>query len=283
MNEMRKLMEAVSSPYNIDDGTVELNVPGYRYRLKTDGSGLWSEAAKPVTIAKVQLVLPHREVRVYFDTDTWDVGEDGLIYTDNAFLRGLKSLLKKHGYDANGIDYSEQGMQGDDYVSLDADEAFEQSVGGFEESTEESVVVEDSNPFVASLQQLEDAQEEMQSALETLKYAFRKIPDETIKERARRMVLSHIETSLSSDHDWLGGSMTTLADIIDEVRERVDGEGELEESGPKPPKDIDWDDYEKRVQELEDEGLTRSDAQAAIDAEISLDEVVSESRELLRL
>lgn len=30
----------------------------------------------------------------------------------------------------------------------------------------------------------------------------------------------------------------------------------------------DWDDYEKRVQNLEAEGLTRSDAQAVADAEL---------------
>jgi hypothetical protein len=33
-------------------------------------------------------------------------------------------------------------------------------------------------------------------------------------------------------------------------------------------KNVDWEDYEKRVRELEDEGLTRSDAQGVVDAEL---------------
>jgi hypothetical protein len=32
--------------------------------------------------------------------------------------------------------------------------------------------------------------------------------------------------------------------------------------------DIDWDAYETAVQKLENEGLTRSDAQAVVDAEM---------------
>lgn len=31
---------------------------------------------------------------------------------------------------------------------------------------------------------------------------------------------------------------------------------------------IDWQEYERRVQEMEDEGMTRSDAQAVVDAEM---------------
>jgi len=33
-------------------------------------------------------------------------------------------------------------------------------------------------------------------------------------------------------------------------------------------KNVDWDDYDRRCRELEDQGLTRSDAQGVIDLQI---------------
>jgi hypothetical protein len=54
------------------------------------------------------------ELRVYFDTDTWDVENDGLIYTDPAFLTAIR-----FAFDSNDIHYSEHGMQGDGFVSFD--------------------------------------------------------------------------------------------------------------------------------------------------------------------
>jgi len=34
-------------------------------------------------------------------------------------------------------------------------------------------------------------------------------------------------------------------------------------------KNVDWDDYEKRCRKLEDQGMTRSDAQGIVDLEIA--------------
>ena len=39
-------------------------------------------------------------------------------------------------------------------------------------------------------------------------------------ERANRMVLAHIETALSHDHEWASGNMTTLQDIINEANDQ---------------------------------------------------------------
>lgn len=98
--------------------------------LHTDGlRGLWSDVAKAVRIVDMQLGVGtqwededdiYGELRVYFDTDTWDTREDGLIYTDEGFLRELREFLNAHGLPGSDVDYSEQGMQGDDFVSLDA-------------------------------------------------------------------------------------------------------------------------------------------------------------------
>ena len=100
--------------------------------LNTDGKrGLWSNVAKAVTITDIQLGMAtlwegdtdedmFGELRVYFDTETWDTYEDGLIYTDRGFLKELQEFLNAHGLPGKDVSYSEQGMQGDDYVSLDA-------------------------------------------------------------------------------------------------------------------------------------------------------------------
>lgn len=99
------------------------------FTLRTDGSGLWSSTAKLVQI--VGLDMGYRdeddefgELRVYFNTKDWDVMEEGLIYTDDNFIYELDQALTKLGLAGNDVDYSEQGMQGDDYVSCDVGAAF---------------------------------------------------------------------------------------------------------------------------------------------------------------
>jgi hypothetical protein len=62
------------------------------------------------------------ELCVYFDTEDWDVNTDGLIYTDKQFLQELNAFLLQQGLTEVG--YSEQGMQGDNYVSLDVGAEF---------------------------------------------------------------------------------------------------------------------------------------------------------------
>jgi hypothetical protein len=93
--------------------------------LNTCGDGYWSNVAKDVTIVDMVLgnyisdELDFGELCVVFDTGTWDIRRDGLIYTDSQFLEELKSFLNEHGLAGDDVEYSEQGMQGDDYVSLD--------------------------------------------------------------------------------------------------------------------------------------------------------------------
>lgn len=96
--------------------------------LNTCGDGYWSDIAKPVLITDLQLGYVNEdsdfgELRVYFDTGTWDVNEDGLIYTDSQFYAELQEFIKEQGLVVD-LCYSEQGMQGDDYVSLDVGAEF---------------------------------------------------------------------------------------------------------------------------------------------------------------
>ena len=97
--------------------------------FNTSGDGYWSDVAKPVEIVDMRLGYvsdegDFGELCVYFNTDTWDVEKDGLIYTDKLFLQQLRSFLNSYGLEGDDVDYSEQGMQGEDFVSLDVCEAF---------------------------------------------------------------------------------------------------------------------------------------------------------------
>jgi hypothetical protein len=101
--------------------------------LRTAGDGYWSKVAKDVRVVEVAMGFDCYEgevswgdLGIYYDEATWNDATDGLIYTDTAFLAGLKAALIAAGCDAEaveGIDYSEQGMQDDGRVSCDA-EAF---------------------------------------------------------------------------------------------------------------------------------------------------------------
>ena len=93
-------------------------------RLSTNGRGYWSNKTKAVTVTGMDLAYVNDEgdfgeLRVYFDTDTWNVDEDGLIYTDPAFLESIRQA-----FGCNDINYSEQGMQGVNFVSFDVGPEF---------------------------------------------------------------------------------------------------------------------------------------------------------------
>ncbi len=96
--------------------------------LSTDGSGYWSNVTKTVLVTGLELSYVNDEgdfgeLRVHFDTNTWDVDTDGLIYTDKQFINDLKVLLNRIELDTD-VSYSEQGMQGDTFVSLDVGPEF---------------------------------------------------------------------------------------------------------------------------------------------------------------
>jgi len=97
--------------------------------ISTDGSSLWSEVAREVKILGIDVPYINDEgdfgeLHVIFDTATWDVAKDGLIYTDKQFLKELKDLLTNMGLPGDDVNYSEQGMQGTKFVSLDIGEKF---------------------------------------------------------------------------------------------------------------------------------------------------------------
>ena len=102
--------------------------------LETNGTGYWSREEKHVSVIELELLYddkldPHikhlwGELRVYFDTKTWDVKKDGLIYTDRQFIDDLRGCLDTAGLVDKDVEYSEQGMQGTNFVSLDVGDDF---------------------------------------------------------------------------------------------------------------------------------------------------------------
>jgi hypothetical protein len=96
----------------------------YADKIHTCGMGLWSEVIKEVTCVGYDVPYVNKdadfgELRVYFDTNTWDIGKDGLIYTDPAFLESIRVA-----FGTNDIVYSEAGMQSTHYVSFDVGDEF---------------------------------------------------------------------------------------------------------------------------------------------------------------
>ena len=99
----------------------------------TDGKGYWSKRTKTVKINRVRLAYVNEEedfgeLRAYFDPKEWDVDTDGLIYTDmmwkHSFLTCMENVI---GFSPDAIldvSYSEMGMQGDNYVSMDVGPQF---------------------------------------------------------------------------------------------------------------------------------------------------------------
>jgi len=115
-------------------GVFEIDMQGYAVtaELHTSGDGFWSDQVRKVSITGIALPYVSDEddddvfgsVNVYFDTNTWNTSQHGLIYTDRGFLAELKQLLNSLGLDGSDIHYSEQGAQGDNYVNLDAGSKF---------------------------------------------------------------------------------------------------------------------------------------------------------------
>jgi hypothetical protein len=92
----------------------------------TNGKGYWSNKARAVnvtgaTVAYINDEGDFGELRVYFNN--WDTDKLGLIYTDKQFMQEFKAVLATKldftDKQLKNLCYSEQGMQGDNYVSMD--------------------------------------------------------------------------------------------------------------------------------------------------------------------
>ena len=102
------------------------------FTLHTNGTGYWSTTATAVTVEALDLQYitndkDFGELCIHFNTNDWDTATDGLIYTDKLFMQELRAYLQTVGFteaEANDVNYSEQGMQSDNYVSCDVGAVF---------------------------------------------------------------------------------------------------------------------------------------------------------------
>ena len=103
------------------------------FRTRTTGDGYWSSKKKFVTINRVRMAHVSDEgdwgeLRAYFDRADWDTDYDGLIYSDMGWKHAFLTCMEKtFGFSPDAIldiSYSEQGMQGDNYVSMDVGRQF---------------------------------------------------------------------------------------------------------------------------------------------------------------
>jgi len=124
---------------------------GFTFNISTDevyttsGDGYWSDVVKDVRVTDIGMFVTTEntadegeeasycdaDMYVLYDEATWNNEVDGLIYTDGAFLEQVQEALFKVLLQLNidnataktvaySVSYSEQGMQDDGRVSLDA-------------------------------------------------------------------------------------------------------------------------------------------------------------------
>jgi len=96
------------------------------FTIETDGKGLWTDYAGPVTVIELSLNyisddLDHGELMAKLQG--WNHEERGIVYTDPLWIKQFKKKLCELGGN-NDVGYSEAGMQGDDYVDLDVGKKF---------------------------------------------------------------------------------------------------------------------------------------------------------------
>ena len=92
----------------------------------TNGKGYYTDQAKKVRITEIRISRyvrsknkPLLQMEVYFNTKDWNTKKDDLIYGDEKWISELRKGLQSIGFIATGLDYTEQGMQEDDFVSVE--------------------------------------------------------------------------------------------------------------------------------------------------------------------
>lgn len=93
------------------------------FTANTDGKGLWTKTVDTTTIQKVNVVCYVTDGSFQNEADVESIGLEvevtgwkqgqGLIYGDDLWLSEFKAEMERQGYDMSGVDYTEQGLQGD--------------------------------------------------------------------------------------------------------------------------------------------------------------------------
>lgn len=65
----------------------------------------------------------YEKTYAYFDPNRYDIEKYGYIYTDEQFIEEVNKLIKVLGFKGK-LGYTEMGMQGDDFVSLEGNNEY---------------------------------------------------------------------------------------------------------------------------------------------------------------
>jgi hypothetical protein len=93
-----------------------------QWAIQTGGDGLWSSRSAIVEVTSLTIKWEGGnvvEINVSFDPNTWNVEHYGLIYTDELFRKAFQDKLSELCGNNTIVDYTEQGMQGEDYISME--------------------------------------------------------------------------------------------------------------------------------------------------------------------
>lgn len=131
----------------------------------TDGSGLYTKKIVKDIPIKLEAELRINNgvlgvLNVYFRPEDWNPKVDNLIYTDKKFQSCINKILKGMGY-RETIEYSEQGMQGSNYVNFDLPQSFitvlmQQYIDLFENNNEQLKLIKQRKEVELSELQLEN-------------------------------------------------------------------------------------------------------------------------------
>ena len=78
----------------------------------------------------------------------------------------------------------------------------------------------DNDKAIELAEELEIELVDLREALQNIKtILYDKAIPQIIKDRARMYPIAHIEKAIDCNHEYLGGSMFTLQDIIDDLRD----------------------------------------------------------------
>lgn len=112
-----------------------LTIPNPPVICNTSGKGIWSNRVCPVAVSRVKISISdwsddgfdwplgcrgYVAIDAYFSKKSWNTSKHGLIYTDPKWIKEFNKQMKAINPDlfCSEIDYTEQGMQGDNFVSL---------------------------------------------------------------------------------------------------------------------------------------------------------------------
>lgn len=131
-----------------NNGLYLVNLKPFTIKTEVYGNGFWSNENRKVTHSKYQITfgewccdkrdasaiqsfkngnINSAELRVFFLKREWNIGKHGLIYTDKNWIKDFRNGLVAAGFSlkaSKDVDYSEQGMQGNNYISLDVGKKF---------------------------------------------------------------------------------------------------------------------------------------------------------------